>query len=902
MEELDGGGGSIHTMSSSSSSKSPKSTRVKGLGLIEDAKLRAAGHFTDATQWNEVHIGDETYTVERALLFKAKINLDEITVNPAYEKRPYKTQCGLCKLYFDKTSVRYKVPNHRIIQLQRDWNIIKEGARYRSGSFLYATSEVCVFCAQRFSYVDDDQSPSLSPTKILIDTRRSHDDTIRESSSVDDNIMSKSQDTGTITISTKLERADITKEKGIRAYQSSVVDGMSAELAVTGLLARDEDVHVKLSMDHCKTRREVDPWWEIDLRRQRDVESLEFMISTGVQQKLYIYVMLLKKPLGFEDPFLDSVIKKAVAVKHFVVPESPVMKYEHVSWALSAGSVGSVVRVQLRGINVLNIQNFCALQGDSFVPFDEDDLNATRNSYATLSMSMIKDAMADMMSPIQRRNRAFKNDEKKQPPLEFGVLKLSESIEERYTRIREWKEKVMQYMNCFEKDDIVALYHALFYVSVQNTNIAGKFDAKKNKTKKWDDEYLWGDGIMEHYPRCDLSCLHERVRTVLRWMQTRSHPKLMGSLLTSPKFEEHANDPDEHVYLLTHALNAVEKLLIEEESRPKRDKKDKRDKRDGSEVKGCSWGQFCIIMALFCKQQSHRIGSVVYNIGKDDGDSVLSETHSDAGAGAGDSKKGSRLSSEQRDDETRLNSPGALNASQSLPNINEGSKATMSSPKKMSFKQAQLAFVSKRVVNENKVTFPKTLIKDFKQYMDCQANETIKPTTADDVSAKAGDETRGSSDTDDPLNLCRVCCLCHLKLPRASVEIQVMWKHVIDLRKTWDPKLIPKSIEMMDQTISMFNLVRVCHFCKQFFDPDFDGGIAFPIRDSKSVKQMGTLISINSQKKTSTEIPFYDSRYPMSLQTGEASWQTRSLASRSRARLAVAAISTTHTHENKQDE
>ena len=889
---LDGGGGSIHTMSSSkspsssSSSKSPKSTRVKGLGLIEDAKLRAAGHFTDATQWNEVHIGDETYTVERALLFKAKINLDEITVNPAYEKRPYKTQCGLCKLYFEKTSVRYKVPNHRIIQLQRDWNILKEGARYQSGSFLYTTSEVCVFCAQRFSYVDDDQS--LSPTKILIDTRRSHDDTIRESSSVDDNIMSKSKDTGTITISTKLERADITKEKGIRAYQSSVVDGMCAELAVTGLLARNEDVHVKLSMDHCKTHREVDPWWEIDLRRQRDVESLEFMISTGVQQKLYIYVMLLKKPLGFEDPFLDSVIKKAVAMKHFVVPESPVMKYEHISWALSAGSVGSVVRVQLRGINVLNIQNFCALQGDSFVPFDEDDLNATRNSYATLSMSMIKDAIADMMSPIQRRNRAFKNDEKKQPPLEFGVLKLSESIEERYTRIREWKEKVMQYMNYFEKDEIVALYHSLFHVSVQNTNIAGKFDAKKNNTKKWDDDFLWGDGIMEHYPRSDFTCFHERVRTVLRWMQTRSHPKLLGSLLTSPKFEEHANDPDEHVYLLTHALNAVEKLLIEEESRPKKDKKE-------GEVKGCSWGQFCIIMALFCKQQSHRIGSVVYNIGKDDSD-VFSETHSDAGGA--DNKKGSKLLSEQRDDDMRLNSPGALNASQSLPNINEGSKATLSSPKKMTFKQAQLAFVSKRVINENKISFPKTLIKDFKQYMDSQTSETIKPTTADGA-AKAADETRSSNDNDDPLNLCRVCSLCNLKLPRASVEIQVMWKHVIDLRKNWDPKLIPKSIEMMDQTISMFNLVRVCNFCSQFFDPDFQGGIAFPIRDSKSVKQMGTLASINSQKKTSTEIPFYDSRYPMSLQTGETSWQTRSLASRSRARLAVAAIST---HENKHDE
>lgn len=864
-----------NSSSISSSSKSPKLSTPKGLGLIEDAKLRAAGHFTDATQWNEVSIGTQTYTVERAQLLKAKINLDEITVNPAYEKRPYKAQCGLCKLYFEKSSVRYKVPNHRIIQLQRDWQILKEGARYQSGSFLYASSEVCVFCAQRFSYVDEDFL-SLSPTKISTDTMIG--ETNRENS-VNDNIMAKSKDTGTITISTKLERADITKEKGIRAYQSSVVDGMSAELAVTGLLSRNEETPIKLYLDHCKTRREVDPWWEIDLRRQRDVESLNFMISTGVQQKLYIYVILLKKPLGFEDPFLDSVIKKAVVMKHFVVPESPVMKYEHISWKLPEGSIGSVIRVQLRGINVLNIQNFCALQGNSFVPFDEDDLNATRNSYATLSMSMIKDAIADMMSPIQRRNRAFKNDEKKQPRLEIGVLKLSESIEKRYTRIKEWREKTMQHMNYFEKDEIVALYHSLFYVSVQNSNIAGKFNIKKNTTKKWEDEFLWGDGIMEHYPRADFTCFQERILTVLRWIQSRSHPKLLGSLLTSSKFEELANDPDEHIYHLTHALHLVEKLLWEEESNRTKEKKD-------GDVKGCSWGQFCIIMSLFCKQQSQRIASTVYNVGKEEND-MFSEDFTEVGL---DNKKGGKIS-EQR---SELLSPIiALNASQSLPNISEGGK--LSSPsKKMTFKQAQLAFVSKRVINENKVAFPKTLIRDFKQFMDSQTGESNLKTADVDGASKTTYERKLNIDSDDPLNLCRVCSLCNLKLPRASVEIQVMWKHVIDLRKSWNPKLIPKSIEMMDQTMSMFNLVRVCYFCSQFFDPDFDGGIAFPIRNFKTSKEMGALASITSQKNTSTEIPFYDNRYPMTLQSGPASWQMEASKSRTRARLAVATLSTTH--------
>jgi len=569
----------VSKTSKGTANNSPKITKKGGgLGLIEDAKLRAAGHFTDATQWNEVCIGNEVYTVERAQLLKAKINLDEIIVNPAYEKRPYKAQCAFCKLYFEKSSVRYKVPNHRIIQLQREWKILKEGARYNSGSFLYATSEVCVFCAQRFSHVDDDEvslssstssALTISRTKILIDSNINDSNINNETinnreNSVDDNILAKSKDTGMITISTKLERADITKEKGIRAYQSSVVDGMCAENAVVGLLARNEGIHVNPLLDHCKTRREVDPWWEIDLRRQRDIESLSFFISTGVQQKLYVYIMLLKKPMGFEDPFLDSVIKKAVVLKHMVVQESPIIKYEPISWTLPEGSIGSIIRIQLRGIHVLNIQNFCALQGNSFVPFDEEDLNATRNSYATLSMSMIKEAMADMMSPIQRRHRAFKNEEKKKIPLELGVLRLSTNINERYEILREWKERVNQHMSFFDKDEIVALYHAIFYVSVQNSNIAGKFDGSKNKAvKKWDDEYLWGDGIMEHYPRTDFGCLHERVRTVLRWIQTRSHPKLLGPLLTSAKFEDPADDPDEHMYLFTHALTAVEKLMIE---------------------------------------------------------------------------------------------------------------------------------------------------------------------------------------------------------------------------------------------------------------------------------------------------------------------------------------------------
>jgi len=325
-------------------------------------------------------------------------------------------------------------------------------------------------------------------------------------------------------------------------------------------------------------------------------------------------------------------------------------------------------------------------------------------------------------------------------------------------------------------------------------------------------------------------------------------------------------------------------------------------------------------MSLFCKQQSHRIGSVVYGVG-DDGGYEGNNDVSDSGGG-GDKEDMRGAAGAGVGDLLTLTSPNALNASQSLPNINQegkllGSPSSSSfnqsrSPggglglKKMTFKQAQLAFVTKRVKEENKVNFPKTLITDFKSFMDNQITDgSPKSRQPPSINEGGGGEGGGGAnsfvDNDDPLNLCRVCSLCNLKLPRSSVEIQVMWKHVIDLRKSWDRRLIPKSIEMMDQTISMFNLVRVCYFCSQFFDPDFDGGIAYPVRDSKAFVEKGALISINSQKLAAIKVPFYDDRYPMSLQKGDSSWQCRSIASRSRARLAVQANSNSNGNSNDND-
>lgn len=54
-------------------------------------------------------------------------------------------------------------------------------------------------------------------------------------------------------------------------------------------------------------------------------------------------------------------------------------------------------------------------------------------------------------------------------------------------------------------------------------------------------------------------------------------------------------------------------------------------------------------------------------------------------------------------------------------------------------------------------------------------------------------------------------------------------------RRSWDPELVPKEIQALDQSITMFNLVKVCAFCAQYFDPEFPGGIAAPEREPKRV-------------------------------------------------------------------
>jgi hypothetical protein len=91
---------------------------------------------------------------------------------------------------------------------------------------------------------------------------------------------------------TKIDRKDIAH--GCRTYQSSDVDNLESHYALQPPYQMGS-----------KTRREADPWWEIDLGLTQVVHSLSFCVMGAVQHDLRIHALLFDKPVGFENPFLE---------------------------------------------------------------------------------------------------------------------------------------------------------------------------------------------------------------------------------------------------------------------------------------------------------------------------------------------------------------------------------------------------------------------------------------------------------------------------------------------------------------------------------------------------------------------------------------------------------------------
>lgn len=123
---------------------------------------------------------------------------------------------------------------------------------------------------------------------------------------------------------------------------------------------------------------------------------------------------------------------------------------------------------------------------------------------------------------------------------------------------------------------------------------------------------------------------------------------------------------------------------------------------------------------------------------------------------------------------------------------------------------------------------------------DMPLHEEHKPAVEEEPGANVEDLLKGFDKT---------CALCVQTFPKKSLEMKVLWKHVIALRRSWNPALVPKVITALDQSITMYNLVNVCAFCAQFFDPDFPGGIAYPQQEPAKAHPSGVVGAIIEEKK-----------------------------------------------------
>ena len=402
-------------------------------------------------------------------------------------------------------------------------------------------------------------------------------------------------------IKTSIERTDIAF--GHRVYQSSIVDNKSADFAITPPYEQ-----------FSKTRREADPWWEIDFSRSYHVHSLSFSIATGIRQNLVINVILLNKPFGFENPFLDEIVKQSIVFKEFPIKESSKSKMIKIQWELPANSTCFAIRIQSRGVHSLVIQKFQAMQGDDLVSMTEDDLLVTANSFATLGPLSIKQSLAEMVSPAKKKEMMIANYPIKEKRVfnENDVNDLSTNIQGQYNKLQDWKVRVLGVCSIFNEDEIKAFYHNIFkYTADLDYN---------NKSFVLDENELLDSALIQHHPRCDLTELHTRLRSIVRWVQTRTQLKLLGELANSTSFDGVANNPNDHLYHLLSAFKRVEYYWDKKEKMIKNriNELNSKDKLlvppSVAEARGCSWSQFLIIIGLFCTSNSFRIPLLAFNI------------------------------------------------------------------------------------------------------------------------------------------------------------------------------------------------------------------------------------------------------------------------------------------------
>lgn len=836
----------------------------------------------DHMRWNQIEIEGSTYTFERPPALLAKIDLEAIQSTPVYHKTEGKEQCGMCKMYYRKDSVKCRVPNHRIIDIRRALKYPVDGQRYNTASYLYASSCVCTFCAQMFSDLYDPHEKKQKASGDLANIDRVEK----------------------LHIQTQIKRANTAIDK--RTYQSSIIDKMHSDLAIT----------IPYNQ-WSKTRREVDPWWEVDFGQPENIDSLTFDFYNHNLADCSIYILLLQKPMGHENPFLDQLINQAVQSSEHRIAGTSTNNEETVKWTVPYGTTCQAIRVQLRGIHSLYIKGFCAYKGDNFVKVDKLETESImKTSYATLSPIRQDSALKAMMSANHRSYG--KSSEGGGIEQMGGVLekaaaktdKLQQLVYSRYEELNLWKEKVKDIASFFKEEELKAIFYVIFIPCVLEDQGNKKYDigqphklpnSARDRVMITEDE-LMDDGLLKHNPRCELETLYHKLRSIVLLLQSQGlhvkneHLKLLYENVALMNLVDDSQDALHELHSVFESCERFWKYS-DAKSQKAHDKKvqkqitlspsKRKTIRLQKVARGCSWSQFIMLISFVVQNRIEEIPKTIFNIEDDhirkaeNYHEMMSVSTDHSASMIFDSTFMSRGSSRER------------------VQIVKDIKALSNPDNFLDTRFAEYKFGNFRKKFDTEFEFPKQLSADFnlkdemKKQMAERAVVAAQPTSTgqhgkrfmkdDDGPFRRGSSSSStgqaiastpmvkapiidtSSSTSTSLVLPFICALC-VKKYHCACTYKVMQKQIITLRRSWDPKLIPPEFEVLEQGTSMFNLMPVCDFCSQYFDPDVDGSIAYPDRDMKQKRKKPIV-----PKAKGLDVfvsPYFDIRYPIYIPAG----------------------------------
>ncbi len=143
------------------------------------------------------------------------------------------------------------------------------------------------------------------------------------------------------------------------------------------------------------------------------------------------------------------------------------------------------------------------------------------------------------------------------------------------------------------------------------------------------------------------------------------------------------------------------------------------------------------------------------------------------------------------------------------------------------------------------------------------SNSTTLPVIASATGPAVADRPAVQTSADE-FGAPRICALCNKRFSHTATNNKVLFKHIVTIRRHWDPNLLSKDVQMLEQGTSMFNLVNVCVFCNQYFFPDFPNGIFFPLTNYHSKKKEKLLIPDPDKGPVSSDA-YFDTRYVLCL-------------------------------------